>query len=113
MALHLPLSAEPAGPAGAAMEGHLLLLRIATAAGLLLDIRTFGFLSVYFWSQNVLRIDDALGRVRPSYLAVSGRLAEGLRGRGTRVPFLSPLAAARVEALAGKTAAAGWTCRLP
>ena len=36
------------GPAGAAQEELLLLLRIATASGLLLDIHSFGFVSVYF-----------------------------------------------------------------
>ena len=34
---HSPLCARPAGPAEAAQEEHLLLLRNATAAGLLLD----------------------------------------------------------------------------
>ena len=53
VALHPPLSAGPADPAGAAQEEHLLLLRIASASGLLLDIHSFGFVSVYFWSQNV------------------------------------------------------------
>ena len=37
MARHPPLFAEPACPAGAAQEEHLLLLRKATAAGLLLE----------------------------------------------------------------------------
>ena len=37
VARHPPLSAGPACPAGAAQEEHLLLLRKATAAGLLLE----------------------------------------------------------------------------
>ena len=37
VALHPPLSTGPADPAGAAQEENLLLLRIATAAGLMLE----------------------------------------------------------------------------
>ena len=78
MALHPPLSAGPAGPAGAAQEERLLLQRDAIAAGLLLDISTCWFVSVYIWSQNGRRLDDSLLR---SYLAVSGGLAGGGAGK--------------------------------
>ena len=65
-----------AGPAGAAQEEHLLLLRIATASGLLLlDMQSFGFVSVYFWSQNLRRLDDSL---LPRHLWRTGR---GMRGK--------------------------------
>ena len=60
MALYPPLSARPAGPAGAAQEEHLLLLRDAAAAGLRLDIGTCWSVPVYIGSQNVLRLDDSL-----------------------------------------------------
>ena len=62
MALQPPLSSGPAGPAGAAMDEHLLLLRIATASEVLLDIRMFGFVST-----------------SPSLAGWSGREGEGKR----------------------------------
>ena len=65
------------GPAGAAQEEHLLLLRTATAAGLLLDIYSFGFVSVYFWSQKVRRLDDFL---LPRRLWRAGRGGAGKEG---------------------------------
>ena len=34
-------------------QEHLLLMLISTYSRLLLDIRTFGFVSVYIWSQNM------------------------------------------------------------
>ena len=49
-----------AGPAGGAQEEHLLLLRITTTSGLMLDIHLFGFVSVRLWSQKVRRLDDSL-----------------------------------------------------
>ena len=55
MALHPPLSTGPADPAGVAQEEHLLLMLIATYSRLLPDMLTFGFVSVYIWSQNVCR----------------------------------------------------------
>ena len=51
VAVHPPLSTGPPSPAGAAQEEHLLLLRNATAAGLL-DLCTCWFVSVYIRSQN-------------------------------------------------------------
>ena len=66
-----------AGPAEAAQEEHLLLLRITTASGLLLDIHSFRFVSVYFWSQNVRRLDDSL---LPRHLWRAGRRMRGKRG---------------------------------
>ena len=82
-----PTPSWPAGPAGAAKEEHLLLLRNATTSGLLLDIHTFWFVSVYFWSQNVR---DSRS---PSYLAVSqaGGLVGGVWGkRDLRCCFYHP-----------------------
>ena len=59
MALDHPPSAGPADPAGAGQEVHLLLLQIVTASGLLPGIHSFGFVSVFIWSQNVRRLDDS------------------------------------------------------
>ena len=46
VARHPPVAAGPAGPAGEAQEEHLLLLRKAIAAGLVLDTSTCWFVSV-------------------------------------------------------------------
>ena len=101
MALHPPLPAGPADPAGAAQEEHLLLLRIASASGLLLDIHSFGFVSVYFWSRNVRRQG---GRLEDSLLPRRlWRASWGDAGkRDPRCcfyhPIGQPLGPARVEA---------------
>ena len=94
VALHPPRSAGPACLAAAAHEEHLLLLQIATASGQLLDKHSSGFESVYFWSQNVRRLDDSL---LPRHLWRAGR--RGVGKEGSARLFLSfNLAAAQVEA---------------
>ena len=60
MALHPPLSAGPAGLAGAAQAEHLLLLRNASATVLQQDICLCVSVSVSVWSQKVSRLDDSL-----------------------------------------------------
>ena len=96
-ALNPPLSTGPASPAGAALEEHLLQLLNATTAGLLLDICTCWFVSVYIWSQNVRRLNDSL---LPHRL---WRACRGVwQGQGREGPVLlflsSPLTAAGMEA---------------
>ena len=70
MALHPPLSAGPAGLAGAAWAEHLLLLRNAFATGLHQAICACLCWSAWMWSQQVCPYTTI-----PSYLAVSCRLA--------------------------------------
>ena len=87
-------SAGPAGPAGAAQEEHLLLLRKATAAGLLLE-------HMYVLVCICIHLVAERAPTRRSPLT-SPSLAGGPGGAGKEGParlFLSsPLAAARVEA---------------
>ena len=95
-------------PSGAAKEEHLLLLRIATAAGLLLDIRTLRFVSVYLWCQSLRRLSPT----SPSLAGLAGGCGE--RGTCAAVSII-PLGSCSGGGLAGRTAAAagsGWTCWL-
>ena len=112
VALHPPLSAWPADPAGAAREEHLLLLRIATTSGLIItNAGTYIRVWVCLCICGLRRCADSM---TPFYLASFGWLAGGVRGRGTRAAALlflsSPSAAALVEAqLSGwKDYCCGW-----
>ena len=60
MAKHPPLSAGPAGLAGAASAEHLLRLWNASATGLQQDMCACVSVSVSMWSQKVRRLDDSL-----------------------------------------------------
>ena len=85
VALHRLLFAEPAGPAGAAQEEHLLLQRSASAVEL--HHISFACLreSVYTWLQNVHWLDNSLP---PYYLRQAGR--RGAEKRGTRAATTIP-----------------------
>ena len=85
VALHRLLFAEPAGPAGAAQEEHLLLQRSASAVEL--HHISFACLreSVYTWLQNVHWLDNSLP---PYYLRQAGR--GGAEKRGTRAATTMP-----------------------
>ena len=97
VALLPPLSTGPADPAeadpeGVAQEEHLLLLRVATMLDIHNTFKFVWFVCVYFWSQNVRRLDDSL--LPPSrHLWRAGRGGAGKEGPGRL--FLS---SARVEA---------------
>ena len=97
VARHPPLSAGPACPARVAQEEHLMLLRKATAAGLLLEhMYVLVCICIYLVSERA-----PTRRLPPtSGVAVSGGLAGGATGKeGPALLFLSsPLAAAQVEA---------------
>ena len=93
MALHPPLSTGPADPA---QEEHLLLMLIATDSRLLLNIRTFGFASVYIWSQNVCWLPTLL--LPGAFCLASSRLPRGL-------PVTLTLSAPRVLRRAAR-----WLC---
>ena len=60
VARHPPLSAGPAGPAGAAREEHLLLQRIAPAVGQHCVTSAHLRVSVHIWSPHELRPDESL-----------------------------------------------------
>ena len=97
MARHPPLSAGPAGPAGAAQEEHLLLLRKATAAGLLLEhmyVLVCNCIHLVAERRDMRRLDDSL---LPRHLWLAGRGNAGREGP-ERLFLSSTLAAARVEA---------------
>ena len=99
MALHPPLSAGPANPAGAAQEERLLLLLIATAAGLMLEhMFVFVCVCVYVVSEGA-----PTRRLPPTSPSLAGPGPGGLTGavRGRGIPAavsIFPLAAARLEA---------------
>ena len=94
MALHPPLSAGPADPAGAAQEEHLLLLRVATAAGLMLE-HMYVFVCVCVYVVSECAPTRRLPPTSPSLAGWPGGCGE----EGPALLFLSsPLAAARVEA---------------
>ena len=80
MALHLPVSAGPAGSAGAAWAERLLLLLNASATWLQQDIRACLCVSVYMWSQKVRRPDDSLlpRRLLPAGLGRAGEEGQAL-----------------------------------
>ena len=94
MALHPPLSAGPAGLAGAAWAEHLLLLRNASATGLQQDICLCVSVSVCVWSQTVRRLDDSL---LPRQLLPAGLWRAGGEGQALLLRSCA-LAAALVAA---------------
>ena len=94
VARHPPLPAGPAGPAGAAQEEHLLLLRKATAAGLLLEhMYVLVCICIHLVAERA-----PTRRLPPTSPSLAG-WPGGTGKEGPARLFLSPpLAAARVEA---------------
>ena len=76
VAEHPPLSARMAGPAGAAQKKHLLLQRNASAIGLF--HATFARLPIYLYTLGLRMCADS---TCPFYLAVSGSMRAGWRGK--------------------------------
>ena len=112
VALHPPLSAGPADPVGAAQKEHLLLLRITTASGLLLDIHSFGFcICILLVSEGA-----PTRRLPPTSPSLAGWPRGGVRGRGTSAAVsIIPLGSRSGGGPAGRTTAAAgsvWTCWL-
>ena len=82
MARQPPLSAGPACLAGAAQEEHLLLLRRATAAGLLLEhMYVLVCICIHLTPTCLSGLRICADSTTLSYLAVSGWLAGGMRGK--------------------------------
>ena len=86
VALHPPLSAGPADPAGAAQEEHLLLLRIASASRVLDYCWTYIRLVLYLYTFGA-----PTRRLPPTLPSLAGWLG-GLRGkRDQRCCFYHPI----------------------
>ena len=86
VALHPPLSAGPAGTAGAVQEKYL---PNVSAGGLHHTTFARWHESVYKWSQNVCRHDVSL--LVGFYLTISGRLAGGVLRKEALVLLLLQL----------------------
>ena len=99
-------SAGPAGPAGAAQEEHLLLLRKATAAGLLLEhMYVLVCICIHLVAERAPT--RRLPLTSPSLAGWQGGCGE--RGTCTAVSII-PLGSCSGGSLAGRTAASASSC---